>query len=92
MDIHKGDKNFKNQTITLEVHDTSGDPMHEVSRKVSYNQTDCFMICVAINNRTSYINIEQWKEEIRANCPDTPIIIVGTKKDLRKSEANAITS
>ena len=83
LDIHKGDKNFMNQTITLEVHDTSGDPLHHLSRRISYNLTDCFMICVAINNRTSYENIEQWKDEIKATCPDTPIIIVGTKSDLR---------
>ena len=65
------------------MHDTSGDPLHTLSRKISYNQADCFMICVAINDRTSYENIEQWKDEIRVNCPETPIIIVGTKTDLR---------
>ena len=41
------------------------------------------MLCVAINSRTSFDNVIRWKTEIRQVCPDTPIILIGTKSDLR---------
>ena len=41
------------------------------------------MICVALNNRTSLENVMKWRTEIRQVCPDAPIILVGTKADLR---------
>ena len=48
------------------------------------------MLCVAINNRTSLENVKRWKTEIRQVCPDTPIILIGTKSDLRNSTDNAV--
>lgn len=52
------------------------------------------MLCVAIggpNARTSFDNVIRWKTEIRQVCPDTPIILIGTKSDLRNSTDNAVT-
>ena len=48
------------------------------------------MLCVAINNRTSFENINKWRAEIRQVCQETPIILVGTKKDLRSFSADSI--
>ena len=49
------------------------------------------MLCVAVNNRTSYENVQRWKTEIRQVCKDAPIILIGTKSDLREASANPIT-
>ena len=75
----------------LEIHDNSGDPHLGVNRQVCYNKADCFMLCVAINNQESLDNVQRWRVEIRQVCKETPIILVGTKTDLRSSTANPIT-
>lgn len=43
-----------------------------------YLQTNCFLLCYSINNRTSYGNIfSKWYPEIKHYMPQTPIILVG---------------
>lgn len=49
------------------------------------------MLCVAVNNRVSLDNVQRWKTEIRQVCKETPIILIGTKSDLRAVTANPIT-
>ena len=50
------------------------------------------MLCVSVVNLDSFENIAKWQSEIRSVCPDTPIILVSTKSDLRKNAATAITA
>ena len=50
------------------------------------------MLCVAINNKDSLNNVAKWKTEIRQVCPDTPIILIGTKSDMMNVVANSITA
>ena len=46
--------------------------------------TDVFLVLFAVINPTSFENISiKWIPEIRHHCPSTPIILVGTKSDLR---------
>ena len=53
-------------------------------RPLSYPQTDVFLICFSVVNPTSFENVRaKWYSEIKYYCPDTPIILVGTKVDLR---------
>lgn len=41
-------------------------------------------MCFSVVSPTSFDNIqEKWIPEIRAHCPDTPAILVGTQSDLR---------
>ena len=49
------------------------------------------MLCVATNNRATLDTIGKWTTEIRQICMDTPIVLVGTKSDLRSDVANPIT-
>lgn len=47
---------------------------------------DIFMICFSIGSRSSYENVRnKWVPEINAARPDTPLIIIGTKLDLRNN-------
>ena len=46
-----------------------------------------FLMCFAVNLRNSFQNIKsKWFPEIRHYCPNTPIILVATKTDLRDDE------
>ena len=82
LDVYEGVKNIAKKQVYLEIHDTSGDEHLGTSRKVQYQNADCFMICVACNLRTSFENIEKWRVEIQAVEQNKPIILVLTKSDL----------
>ena len=68
--------------INVEIHDTSGDEHLNVNRQVQYNKADVFVCCVAANSIDSIHSVEKWASEIRTVCPNAPIVLVLTKKDL----------
>ena len=46
---------------------------------------DVFLVCFAITSPTSFDNVtSKWIPEVTHHCPDTPIILVGTKADMRE--------
>ena len=91
LDVYHGNKNFMGKPVALEIHDVTGDDKLGVNRQISYNKTDCFVFCAAFNNRNSLKNADKWHREVRTICPHSPIILVGTKSDL-KSMPDALTS
>ena len=91
LDVYKGPKNINKKRVMLEIHDTSGDEHLGTNRRVVYVGCDVFIICLAVNNRTSLENVQKWKTEVRAANEDAPIILMATKMDLRASIDDAIT-
>ena len=91
LDVFRGPMSFEGKQIQLEIHDNSGDPHLGVNRQVCYNKADVFMLCVAVNNQLSLENVQKWRTEIRQVCADTPIMLVGTKSDLRSVSHEPIT-
>ncbi len=70
--------------FTLSLWDTAGQEDYDKMRPLSYSQTDVFLICFSITCPDSFKNIQtKWHPEVSNNCPQTPIILVGTKVDLR---------
>ncbi len=52
---------------------------------MSYPQTDVFLVCFSIVNPSSFENVRaKWYPEVSHHCPNTPLILVGTKLDLRE--------
>jgi len=75
--------------VNLGLWDTAGSEEYDTLRPLSYPGTDVFLICFSLFSPESFDNImKKWYKEITEHAPDTPIIIVGTKLDLRgKTEA-----
>lgn len=73
--------------INLGLWDTAGQEDYDRLRPLSYPQTDIFLICYAITSPTSFDNVSsKWHPEINHHAPGVPIILVGTKCDLRDDE------
>jgi len=76
------------ETIELGLWDTAGQEEYDRLRPLSYANANVFLICFAVVNPISYDNISyKWYPEVMHFCPDTPLVLVGTKIDLRKDEA-----
>ncbi|XP_078662158.1 rho-related protein rac1A-like [Branchiostoma floridae x Branchiostoma belcheri] len=73
--------------VCLGLWDTAGQEDYDRLRPLSYPNTDIFLVCFAVNSRTSLANVEaRWKAELLRHEPDVPILLVGTKSDLRDEE------
>jgi small GTP-binding protein len=70
--------------INLGLWDTAGQEDYDRLRPLSYPQTDVFLICFSIISPASFENVRaKWYPEIRHHMPNTTIMLVGTKLDLR---------
>jgi Ras-related C3 botulinum toxin substrate 1 len=75
------------QPVSLNLWDTAGQSDYDRLRPLSYPQTDVFLICFSVVSPVSYDNVKcKWKPEIQHYNPGTPIILIGTKMDLRDDE------
>jgi len=76
------------KAINLGLWDTAGQEDYDRLRPLSYPQTDVFLCCFSVVNPSSYENVRaKWHPEVSHHCPNTSIILVGTKVDLREDSA-----
>ncbi|XP_067680623.1 ras-like GTP-binding protein RHO [Haliotis asinina] len=74
------------QRYDLDFTDTLGLDSSLSLRLLKYMTTDVFVVCFDISCPESFENVrEKWMPEIRTAQPEIPIIIVGTKLDLRNN-------
>ncbi|KAH0630756.1 hypothetical protein JD844_003945 [Phrynosoma platyrhinos] len=72
--------------VSLNLWDTAGQEEYDRLRTLSYPQTNVFVICFSIGSPSSYANVRhKWHPEVSHHCPNVPILLVGTKKDLRNN-------
>lgn len=68
----------------LELWDTECEEATDKVRPVAYTETDVFCLCFSIADADSFRHIkEKWYREVKHFSPHSPIILVGTKLDLR---------
>merc|ERR1711981_999026 len=73
--------------INLGLWDTAGQEDYDRLRPLSYPQTDVFLICFSVVSNASFENVKQkWVPEIEHHAPGVPLILVGTKGDLRQDQ------
>ena len=80
-DTHQTDIEFDGIQIKMNIWDTSGMSGMENLRKLIYQDTDVFVICFDLKNASW---VHDWMNEVRQRRENkAPIILVGTKSDLR---------
>jgi len=85
---------FDGKPVSLVLWDTAGQEDYDQLRPLSYPQTDVFLICFSLVSRDSFHNVKhKWVQEINSSNAGTPLLLVGTKRDLRdeleKTDKNA---
>ena len=70
--------------ISLGLWDTAGQEEYDRLRPLSYPDANVFIICFSLIDPDSFFNVKsKWYPEILHYCSNVPIILVGTKSDLR---------
>merc|ERR1712080_335764 len=81
-----------NKPINLGLWDTAGQEDYDRLRPLSYPQTDVFLACFSIISSASFENVKtKWVPEIQHHAPNVPLLLIGTKSDLRKDEQTMAT-
>eukprot|EP00249_Psilotum_nudum_P017398 c26301_g1_i1 orf=535-933(+) len=71
-------------TVNLGLWDTAGQGDYHRLRPLSYRGADIFLLVFSLVSKASYENIsKKWIPEIRHYALNAPVILVGTKLDLR---------
>jgi small GTP-binding protein len=78
------DIDFEGNQIPLGIWDTAGQEEYDKLRPTSYPGTNVFIVCYSVVAPASLNNVEKkWVPEIRSYNSKAPIILVGTKTDMR---------
>ncbi|OCB83884.1 signal transducer [Sanghuangporus baumii] len=79
--------NFDGKCIELALWDTAGQEEYDRLRPLSYPESDVILIVFSVDFPTSLANIQdKWYPEVAHFCEDTPLVLVGTKIDLRRDD------
>ncbi|XWS26829.1 hypothetical protein CRYUN_Cryun26dG0063600 [Craigia yunnanensis] len=74
--------------VNLGLWDTAGQEDYSRLRPLSYRGTDIFVLAFSLISRASYENVlKKWMPELRRFASNVPIVLVGTKLDLREDRA-----
>ncbi|XP_053482448.1 rho family GTPase 3b [Ictalurus furcatus] len=77
--------------VELSLWDTSGSPYYDNVRPLSYPDADAVLICFDISRPETLDSVlRKWKGEIEEFCPNTKMLLVGCKSDLRTDLATFV--
>lgn len=75
---------YNENKYNLTLWDTAGQEEFEELRKLSFQDTDVFLLCYAVNNVSSFNNLPKWLDKLEAY--DVPVLLVGTKCDIKDDD------
>ena len=88
-DTYSASVTVDDHSITLDLWDTAGADDYDRLRPLSYPHTDVFLLCFSIVSPLSFESvIAAWYPEVRHYDSHAPILLVGTKLDLREDTGN----
>lgn len=71
------------QEVSFTLWDTTGQERYDRIRRLSYPETDIFVLCFSVISEASFKNLPLWNKEVSTGRPDALKILVGTKVELR---------
>jgi len=78
---------YDNKLVELALWDTAGQEEYDRLRPLSYPESDVILVVFSVDFPTSLHNVQdKWYPEVSHFCPSTPLILVGTKIDLREDD------
>lgn len=83
---------YGERTVNLSLWDTAGQDEYKQFRPLSYDKADGFIVAFSLVDRVSFENVaSRWIKELRADekTKRAPVILVGTKLDLRSRGGRA---
>ena len=94
LDEYEYQKDDSGHQIKVQIIDTSGDPNLAQNRKIYYQDANVVMICISTADEAQLPFLSNFWREARSDCKKgTPLVLVGTKTDLRdENPEGAITS
>jgi Ras-related C3 botulinum toxin substrate 1 len=82
--MYGASKSNEHRVINLQMWDTAGQEDYDKLRCLSYPQTVVFLVVFSVISRSSFVNVsERWMLELEHYSPGTPIVLCGSKIDLR---------
>lgn len=82
------DVKIDGKPVQLALWDTAGQEAYERLRPLSYTKAHVILIGYSVDTPDSLDNVtSKWIQEVQVHCPETPVILVGMKKDLRDDQA-----
>jgi len=80
------EREYEGEQILVQLWDTAGQEDYDRLRPLSYPGSDVVLICYSTVNEGSYEAIEEkWLPEVQEYIEEAPIVLVGTKSDLREA-------
>lgn len=77
------------EPVRLNINDTAGQETYDRVRQLHYPNANVIIITFSIMERQSFENVSlKWEPEVKHFCPDAPIVLVGTKSDLRDDDSS----
>lgn len=74
------------KSVSLSLKDTSGQEEYVELRHLTYPNTDVFLLCFSVVHPGSFWNVRtMWWPELMRHCPNSQVILVGTKIELRNN-------
>ncbi|KAF9995469.1 Rho GTPase [Entomortierella chlamydospora] len=84
------DVKIDGKPVQLALWDTAGQEAYERLRPLSYTKAHVILIGYSVDTPDSLDNVtSKWIQEVHVHCPDTPVILVGMKKDLRDGQESS---
>mmetsp|Transcript_11261 Transcript_11261/g.17036 ORF Transcript_11261/g.17036 Transcript_11261/m.17036 type:complete len:264 (-) Transcript_11261:250-1041(-) len=78
---------INDKPVLLHLWDTAGQEDYDRLRPLSYPDSNIVLLCFSTTSKNSFESVsEKWHKEVKHYLPDVPIILVGTKVDLRDSK------
>lgn len=75
---------LEEQRVELSLWDTSGSPYYDNVRPLCYSDSDAVLLCFDISRPDTVDSaLKKWKTEIQDFCPNTRVLVIGCKTDLR---------